>query len=280
MPHHIPVDGGTLAVAVHTADTAPVLAVHGVSSNRALWNWTHAQAPDISLITPDLRGRADSVGVGGPFSVHQHAEDMIRVLDDLGLDSVTVCGMSMGGFVAVDLATGHPDRVSAIVLVDGGFPMAGHAKLTPDMVPAAFAGQLAMIERTWPDVDDYVAAHTAADSLLSADDPHLRDYLAHFLGDDGHVRLDPDALLTDAADVFFGKSRWPELTVPTWLVHAEWSVDRDTPPAYPPDAAATFHAALACLAEPRRVLGVDHATLIMSDRGASAVVAVLRTALG
>ncbi len=102
---------------MHTADTMPVLALHGVSSNRALWNWLRAQAPEISLIAPDLRGRADSVGVGGPYSLRRHTEDMIRVLDELRIDSVAVCGMSMGGFVAVDLATGHPDRVRQLVLV-------------------------------------------------------------------------------------------------------------------------------------------------------------------
>jgi pimeloyl-ACP methyl ester carboxylesterase len=279
MPHHIHVDGGMLAVDVHTTAAEPVLAVHGVSSNRKLWNWVHAQAPEISLLAPDLRGRADSVDVRGPSSVHQHAEDMVRVLDHLGLASAVVCGMSMGGFVAVDLAVHHPDRVSKLVLVDGGFPMAAHAQLTPELVPAAFAPHLAMIERPWPDLDEYVSAHAAADSLLSTDDPHLRDYLGHFLGADGHVRLDPDVLLTDAADVIFSRSRWPELTTPAWFCYAEWGVDRDTPPAYSPDDAATFHDALACLAEPRRVPGVDHAALIMTDQGAAAVVDLLRTAL-
>jgi hypothetical protein len=63
--HRIPVEGGSLAVDVLTADTTPALALHGVSSNRELWNWVHAQAPGSSLITPDLRGRADSTGITG-----------------------------------------------------------------------------------------------------------------------------------------------------------------------------------------------------------------------
>jgi pimeloyl-ACP methyl ester carboxylesterase len=44
----------------------------------------------------------------------------------LGLDRVPVCGMSMGGFVAVELATAYPDRVTSLVLVDGGFPCLPH----------------------------------------------------------------------------------------------------------------------------------------------------------
>jgi pimeloyl-ACP methyl ester carboxylesterase len=122
--HRIPVEGGSLAVDVLTADTTPALALHGVSSNRELWNWVHAQSPGLSLITPDLRGRADSTGITGPFSLRQHSEDLLRVLDALEIDKATVCGMSMGGFVGVECATTHPDRVSNLVLVDGGFPMA------------------------------------------------------------------------------------------------------------------------------------------------------------
>jgi pimeloyl-ACP methyl ester carboxylesterase len=56
----VPVDGGALAVDVLMGSTTPVLAVHGVSSNRRLWNWVHAAAPEISLVAPDLRGRAGS----------------------------------------------------------------------------------------------------------------------------------------------------------------------------------------------------------------------------
>ena len=59
------VPGGTLAVEHVTAATSPVLAIHGISSQRKLWNWLRAQRPGLSLIAPDLRGRGDSVGVNG-----------------------------------------------------------------------------------------------------------------------------------------------------------------------------------------------------------------------
>ena len=55
------VPGGALAVEHVTAATSPVLAIHGISSQRKLWNWLRAQHPGLSLIAPDLRGRGDSV---------------------------------------------------------------------------------------------------------------------------------------------------------------------------------------------------------------------------
>ena len=47
---------------------------------------------------------------------------MIILLDRLGIDSIHVCGMSMGGYVAMRLAAQQPARVKSLILVDGGFP--------------------------------------------------------------------------------------------------------------------------------------------------------------
>ena len=132
---NVEVSGGALAVEVISAGTEPVLAIHGISSQRRLWNWLRAAAPDLSLVAPDLRGRGDSVNVQGPSSIGRHVADMIAVLDSLGLDAVHVCGMSMGGFVAVELATAHPGRVKSLILVDGGFPMTAPPGLTPRPCP-------------------------------------------------------------------------------------------------------------------------------------------------
>jgi pimeloyl-ACP methyl ester carboxylesterase len=250
--------------------TDPVLAIHGVSSNRRLWNWLRAEAPELSLIAPDLRGRGGSVAAGGPSSVARHAEDMVAVLDALGLESVSVCGMSMGGFVAVALATAHPSRVRDVVLVDGGFPMAVHEGLTEDGVRAAFTAQAARVERAFADVDEYADFVLPGMPLLDRDDPLLRDYLAHDLRD-GRVRLDPGVLVADAIDTVLGPSRWRELDRPTRLVHAQWSTGPDSPPAYPPERVAALAAELPALKATELVEGVDHAAVIMTRRGAAVV---------
>src|SRR5947209_14026174 len=88
----VEVPGGRLAVETVTPGAQPVLAIHGISSQRRLWNWLRAADPGLSLIAPDLRGRGGSVGVAGPSSMSRHAADMIAVLDHLGLAAVHVCG--------------------------------------------------------------------------------------------------------------------------------------------------------------------------------------------
>jgi len=275
----VDVPGGRLAAETFTSGTEPVLAVHGVSSQRRLWNWLRAAAPGLSLIAPDLRGRGDSVGVSGASSMGRHAADLIAVLDHLGLDAVHVCGMSMGGFVAVELATTYPGRVKSLILVDGGFPMAAPPGLTPDMLPAVFRDRLARLDREWPSVRDYAEFFTARTApLLDPADPLMLDYLAHDLKG-GRVRLSADALIADAADIFFGPSKWQQLQVPVRLLTAEWGTGPGSAPAYPAEAVAAFREALDVLVAVRPVAGADHAASIMTMTGARAVAGLITEAL-
>jgi pimeloyl-ACP methyl ester carboxylesterase len=257
--------------------------VHGISSQRKLWNWLRAADPDISLIAPDLRGRGDSAGVAGESSVARHAADLVAVLDQLGVDSVHVCGMSMGGFVGVELAAAWPGRVRSLILVDGGLPMAVPAGLTPDNLTAVFADRLGRLARDWPSVGAYAAYFTASTApLLDPADPLLLDYLAHDLDggpDGGRVRLSADALISDAADIFFGPARWRELKVPVRLLTAQWSTGPDSPPAYPEAATEAYRKELETLVTVRPVTGVDHAGAIMTPAGAGTAAELIAEAL-
>ncbi len=88
----VPVEGGLLTYEVLAGATEPVLAIHGVSSQRRLWNWQHFQAPELTLVAPDRRGCGDSVTITGQFSLAQHVTDMIILLDRLGIESIHLCG--------------------------------------------------------------------------------------------------------------------------------------------------------------------------------------------
>jgi pimeloyl-ACP methyl ester carboxylesterase len=272
------VPGGRLAVEMIRSDTEPVLAIHGISSQRKLWNWLRAAAPDLSLIAPDLRGRGDSTGVTLPSSIGRHAADMVLVLNNLDLEAVHVCGMSMGGFVAVEMATAFPGRVKSLILVDGGFPMAAPPGLTPETLPTLFASRLARMDREFGSVREYAKFFARTAPLLDPDDPLLLDYLAHDLFGP-LVRLDADALLADAADIFFGSSKWRQLQGPVRLLTAEWSTGADSAPAYPAEAVQSFRDALDVLVTVRPVPGVDHAASIMTMTGARATADLIAEAL-
>ncbi|QII07212.1 alpha/beta hydrolase [Rhodococcoides fascians A25f] len=262
----VPVSGGDVVVETHTGTSEPVLVVHGVSSQRMLWSWLHAESPHLTLVAPDLRGRGDSVDVTGLSSLAQHADDLDAVLDALGLDAVHVCGMSMGGFVAVEFAARYPSRVKSLVLVDGGVPVAPPAGLTQDNVAAAFGDKIARTQQRWNNIEDYIEFLVSTSlPLLDPADPLLRTYAEHDLAD-GSIRLSSAAVVADATDVFFGASRFRELTMPIRFLHAQWSVGADSAPMYSPQDIEALD-----LTSITPMPGLDHAGTTMTAVGAAAV---------
>ncbi|MCJ0979643.1 alpha/beta hydrolase [Rhodococcus sp. ARC_M12] len=270
----VAVSGGDVVVETHTGSSEPVLVVHGVSSQRMLWGWLRAESPHLTLLAPDLRGRGDSVGVAGASSLGRHADDLATVLDALGLDSVHVCGMSMGGFVAVEFAARYPSRVKSLVLVDGGVPVAPPAGLTRESVGAVFADRIARTQQHFETVVEYVDFLVSTSlPLLDPADPLLRAYAEHDLVD-GSVRLSTDAVVSDAEDVFFGESRFRELTMPIRFLHAQWSVGENSAPMYSSEDIDALD-----LTSITPMMGLDHAGTIMTSSGAAAVGATIDEAL-
>lgn len=69
------VDSGELAFEVLGGSSDPMLAIHGISSQRRRWNWLHPTAPDLTLIAPELRGCGDdSIDVAGPSVTTRYLE--------------------------------------------------------------------------------------------------------------------------------------------------------------------------------------------------------------
>ena len=155
----VPVEGGTLAAYRWSGDGPLVLAAQGITSNHRSWCLVaEALGGEATLVAPDLRGRGRSNELPGPYTVAQHADDCAALLDHLGADSAVVTGHSMGGFVATALATRHPERVRAVVLVDGGPPLAIPAGVDPDDALAATLGPaMKRLDMTFEDRGAYRA---------------------------------------------------------------------------------------------------------------------------
>jgi pimeloyl-ACP methyl ester carboxylesterase len=99
---------------------APVVFVHGVGSSSATWRELFgAMPPGYRLIAADLRGHGRSAVVPGPARLADFVADHIRLLDELGLAAVPVVGFSLGALIGEAIALAHPDRTSALVLLNG-----------------------------------------------------------------------------------------------------------------------------------------------------------------
>ena len=101
----------------------PLVCLHGITAQHRAFNALARELGDARPVAGvDLRGRGDSEKPSSGYGLAAHASDVVRVLDHLGLEDAVVVGHSMGAFVALRLALDHPDRVRALVLLDGGWP--------------------------------------------------------------------------------------------------------------------------------------------------------------
>jgi 3-oxoadipate enol-lactonase len=68
------------------------------------------------VVRCDHRGQGGSEVTPGPYSVELLADDLAMLLDELGVARASVCGLSLGGAVAMRFAVAYPDRVERLVL--------------------------------------------------------------------------------------------------------------------------------------------------------------------
>ncbi len=96
-----------------------VCLIHGFPLDRRMWRpqvMTLASA-GYRVITPDLRGFGESDATEGPYTMDLYADDLVKLLDHLGIGRAVVGGMSMGGYVLLNLLERHPDRLAAACFI-------------------------------------------------------------------------------------------------------------------------------------------------------------------
>src|ERR1043166_410320 len=97
----------------------PVVLIHGYPFNRSLWAEQEiVLSTSYRVIAPDLRGFGDSDAVPGTATMNAMAQDVALLLNHLGIARATICGLSMGGYVALAFYKQLPSRVRALVLAD------------------------------------------------------------------------------------------------------------------------------------------------------------------
>lgn len=285
----VPVAGGDLRVGVWDPVAEPqhdVLLVHGVTASHLAWPFVVDALPGVRAIAPDLRGRGRSNGITGPAGLRAHADDLAATLDALGIDRIVVVGHSMGAFVSVVFAHLHPDRVSRLVLVDGGLPLDAPTGLDADALVAAILGPTATrLSMRFTDAADYRTFWDAHPAFRDAWTPELEAYLAYDLVEAGDGALRPATsyatTVDDTIDMNTGTALPDALAAlrhPTRLLTVPRGLQNEEPGLYGPqhlervlsDAPGVQHT---------RVGAFNHYTIVMSPDGAEVVAAVVREEL-
>jgi pimeloyl-ACP methyl ester carboxylesterase len=99
-------------------DGPPLLLIHGLGYDHHGWGPLPPLLDrDFRLVLVDNRGVGESDAPEGPYTIAGLAADAVAVVDAAGIERTHVVGVSLGGFVAQELAISHADRVDRLALL-------------------------------------------------------------------------------------------------------------------------------------------------------------------
>jgi pimeloyl-ACP methyl ester carboxylesterase len=115
------IDGMRLHCLTAGENGSPVVLLHGAGLDSATLSWGEVMGPLSAhhrLFAPDLPGYGLSSRPDLSYTIEFYATVVKQVLDRLGLDKVSLVGLSQGGAIALALTLDAPQRVEKLVLVD------------------------------------------------------------------------------------------------------------------------------------------------------------------
>lgn len=119
--HTTAIDGGTLAYADDGTGSAVVL-IHGFLLDHTIWDGMVPKlTPHARVLRPDVRGLGRSSVTPGPYLVETLAADVAALLDAKGIESATLVGHSLGGYIALAFYRMFRERVTGLALVGSRF---------------------------------------------------------------------------------------------------------------------------------------------------------------
>jgi 3-oxoadipate enol-lactonase len=188
----------------------PLILVNSLGTDLRIWDEVvRLLGPRHCVLVYDKRGHGLSDSPPGPYDIDDHVDDLLGLAALCGFERFAVCGISIGGMIAMRLAARHPAQVRHLVLADTGARIGtdeawneriaavrtnGMAAIADAVAgrwftarfraenPAAFAGWRNMLERCSP--QGYVATCASVrDTDLSGDLPHISAPTLVLVGD-------------------------------------------------------------------------------------------------
>ena len=240
--YKVAVSGGELSVGVWEPGASEpgrvptVCVIHGITSNHLFFAGLVSALPGVRVIGPDLRGRADSCLLEGPYGMQAHAEDVLTAIETFAEDGpVTLVGHSMGGFVAMTLAgmgaganqngAEVADRFRGPVLIDGGLPLPvpgleadadsdvlddlnDHDLDTDDLIAAVLGPSAERLSMSFDTIEEYLAFFAAHPAFVDGLDTVATESFVYDLAAKDDHSFQPstsiEAMQADSADMYSG----------------------------------------------------------------------------
>ncbi|WP_243614436.1 alpha/beta fold hydrolase [Shimia aestuarii] len=250
MPSYTSSDGLTL----HYTDEGnglPVLCLSGLTRNGTDFDYALPALSDVRVIRPDYRGRGQSDWAADPmtYTIPQEAQDILALMDHLGLEKAAILGTSRGGLIALTLAAMAPSRLLGVCFVDIG-PV---IELSGLEVIMGFLGR----NPTWKTHDEAVAVFGARMAGFDGvpESRWREEVEKHFVETPDGLKINYDPKLRDAVAAGFD----PEAEAPDLWPLYETLTDRPLAAIRGANSDILSSETLAHMA--RRAPGLIHATV-------------------
>lgn len=223
------------------------------------------------IVAVDLRGRGQSDHPAFHYTMHDHAGDILQLLDELGAKTANFVGHSFGGLLSFYIAAHYPERVEKLVILDAAARMNARA-------PEMLAYRLASLDVRFPRVQDYFDAVRQApyntfwsEAMQSYYEADLKDH------EEGGVTPRPVLANIIKASMGVAQTPWPKLLpnihAPVLLIHAPEPYTLDEPLLPEELAAETVH----MLPNARMIqVAGNHQTMLYGE-GAKQIALAIRT---
>ena len=256
----------------------PLLALHGITAQHRIFNAMarHLQHPD-GMVALDLRGRGDSEKPSSGYGLDAHAQDAIRTLDHLDIERGILVGHSLGAFIGLHAALKYPDRIRALVLLDGGWPRPEEVSELDDANEAVQEGlkrAFSRLDMVFETQEDYLDFWFPDQNLTFKDLPDdLADYYLYDLEkvDDGYnPKASRSAAEEDAEQTFSKGPTAADLKgvgCPVALVRAEEGFFTGSEPLIS-DETRDVMAEVLDLRFERLLFGATHYTMLLQEEHA------------
>jgi pimeloyl-ACP methyl ester carboxylesterase len=137
-------------------DGEVVVLVHGFGADKDHWAMAAPHITDrYRLIAPDLPGFGENdLSLARSYRIKAQADRLVEFLDALGIEKCHLGGNSMGGFIALQAALDHPDRLKSLTLVNNAGVVGSSDS---ELQQAVAAGENPLVMRELGDVDGLMA---------------------------------------------------------------------------------------------------------------------------
>ena len=98
----------------------PLILIHAFPLSRAMWQKQIENLQDCArVIAPDLRGFGGSSAAAEGMTMEEYADDLARMMEIIGVNEpAVICGISMGGYIALNFVKKYPQYVAGLILAD------------------------------------------------------------------------------------------------------------------------------------------------------------------